>query len=217
MRTVNGDGSGDRRLALTRPRVAPAWRPDGANVVAYADPAGRVNVVAVDARQLLWRTRPLSGPARLAWSPGGRRLVALTARRLFLFGPSGKMVMTRGLPTGATAREVAWAPRHDEIALVRRDATAGRSEVVLLDASRGLREQVLFSGPGRFGVPAWGPDGRRLLVPWPEANQWLFLRPRGGGRLSAVADIAAQFSPGARRPAFPHAVQWCCAAPRAGG
>ena len=57
--------------------------------------------------------------------------------------------------------------------------------------------------------PAWSPDGRRLLVPWPGADQWLYLRPSGEG-LTAVARIAAQFAPGTGGPAFADAVSWCC-------
>jgi hypothetical protein len=61
--------------------------------------------------------------------------------------------------------------------------------------------RVLFSGPGRFGRVAWSPSGRRLLVPWPDADQWLFL---GAAHPSSVANIAAQF--GGR--AFPDTVEW---------
>ncbi len=75
---------------------------------------------------------------------------------------------------------------------------------------------MLFTGPGRFGDLAWSPSGNRLLIGWPEADQWLFLRPHGAGRLTAVGNIARQFMPGAARPPFPRSVQWCCRAPRRG-
>ncbi len=52
---------------------------------------------------------------------------------------------------------------------------------------------------------------RRLLLAWPDADQWLFLRPHGRERLMAVANVAQQFAPGGARRAFPHSVQWCCA------
>ena len=96
----------------------------------------------------------------------------------------------------------AWSPRG------RRDrgrarAAPGRSELVLADAARGLGERVLFTGPGRFGAPAWSPDASRLLLPWPDADQWLFLRPAGAGRLAAVANIADQFGPGPPAPRVP--------------
>jgi hypothetical protein len=84
-----------------------------------------------------------------------------------------------------------------------RSAPSGRHEVTLAG------KRVLFTAPGRLGGLAWSPDGTRLLVPWPEADQWLFLRP-GRGRLVAVANIGRQFAPGAALPAFPRSVQWCC-------
>jgi hypothetical protein len=93
---------------------------------------------------------------------------------------------------------------------VRYSAPADRSELALVDATRGLAERVLFAGPGRFGALAWSPDAGRLLLPWRDADQWLFLRPHGRARLTAVAHIADQFGPGRLRPAFPRAVQWCC-------
>jgi hypothetical protein len=82
--------------------------------------------------------------------------------------------------------------------------------VVLADRSGRPRARPLFTGPGRFGPVAWSPTGRRLLVPWPEADQWLFLAP-GRGATTAVANIARQFGPRAGRPDFPATVEWCCA------
>ena len=113
-----------------------------------------------------------------------------------------------------------WAPRGTRVALVRSGGRSSRSEVVVLDSERGLGERPLFDRLGRFGAPAWSPDGRWLLVPWPAADQWLFL-PVGveqgaaaaqatAGRRTAVANIARQFAPGAERGAFPRSVQWCC-------
>ena len=69
--------------------------------------------------------------------------------------------------------------------------------------------RTVFTGSGRFGTVAWSPSGRRLLVPWPAADQWLFLDV-DGGRATAVANIARQFARGPARQAFPDAVEWCC-------
>jgi hypothetical protein len=76
-------------------------------------------------------------------------------------------------------------------------------------AGRG-RPRELSSGPGRYGQVAFSPDGRRLLVPWPDADQWLFLSPSRTGHVAAVANIGRQFARGGRRGAFPDAVEWCC-------
>jgi dipeptidyl aminopeptidase/acylaminoacyl peptidase len=206
---VNGDGTGDGAYAPARARVAPAWRPDAAHVLAYADLGGRVRVAAVDSRRELWRTGPIARVRELAWSPDGRRLLAATPRRLLVFDRRGRLLVRRELPAGLVADDVAWAPRGNRIAVVRRDPAARRSEVVLLRP--GGRARLLFTDAGRFGTLAWSPSGRRLLVPWREADQWLFLAPEPGGRTTAVANIARQFGPRAGRPAFAGSVEWCCA------
>jgi hypothetical protein len=95
---------------------------------------------------------------------------------------------------------------------VRRQAASGppRSEVLV---SPRARARSIFAGPGTFADLAWSPDGRRLLVAWREADQWLFIPVRHRSRVIAVDGISGQFSPGAERAAFPRveADGWCCA------
>jgi hypothetical protein len=208
LRVVNGDGTGDHRHGSARTRVAPAWRPDAAHVLAYVDARDRVSVVDVDSRRVLWRSGREPGIRELAWRPDGRRLLVAKARHLQVRSRTGRLVARRELPSGLVADDVAWAPRGGRIAMVRREVAAGRSEVVITRA-RG-RARVLFTGPGRFGTLAWSPAGKRLLVPWPEADQWVFLAPGADGRTTAVANIARQFGPRAGRPEFADAVEWCC-------
>ncbi|MCA1683870.1 MAG: hypothetical protein LC708_01890, partial [Actinobacteria bacterium] len=162
----------------------------------------------------LWRSAPFAQPAALAWSSDARRLLVVTGSRLVLLGTAGRRLTSRAIAPGFAVTGAQWRPRGTEIAVVRHHAATRRSELVLADADRGLRERVLFTGPGRFGAPAWSPGASRLLLPWPDADQWLFLRPGFRSRLSAVTNIATQFAPGARGDAaFPRSVQWCCDAP----
>jgi len=210
LRVVNGDGSADRAYAAARAAVAPAWRPDNTHVLAYADRRGRVSVVAVDARRRVWRGAAPPGLRELVWSPRGDRLLAIGARRLVLFDGSGAVLSARDVAPGFVAGEAEWSPRGSQVAVVQRSADAGRSELVLLDAARVLRVRRAVPVPGRLTSLAYSPGGERLLAGWREGDQWLFLRPRGGTRLSAVANIARQFMPGASSPAFPGAVEWCC-------
>jgi hypothetical protein len=229
LRVVGGNGAADRRLAAARAGVAPAWRPDpshgsatstdlrppagptlGAHTLAYADARGRVTVVDADTGVRRWRVAPLAGVRELVWSPRGDRLLALSAGRLTLYGAGGQRLASRSLPAGARAEHAAWAPRGSRVALVRSDLRATRSELVLLDAADGLRTRLLFARLGRFGAPAWSPSGRWLLLPWPAADQWLFLRADGAAQRTAVANIARQFAPGAERGVFPRSVTWCC-------
>jgi hypothetical protein len=229
LRTVWGDGSHDRRYGAARAAVAPAWRPDDSHVVAFADASSakrraggasttergaskasssRVVVVAVDSRRRLWASGRLADVRLLAWSPAGRRLLVVTGTRLVLFDGGGRRLLSRAIPAGFAVTAAAWSPRGREIAVVRQGLSG--SLLMLADAARGLSQRMLFSGPGRFGSPAWSPGADRLLLPWPDADQWLFLRPHAGPRVTAVGHIAAQFGPGRLRPAFPRGVQWCC-------
>jgi dipeptidyl aminopeptidase/acylaminoacyl peptidase len=177
-------------------------------VLAFVDSRERVRVLAVDSGRELWRTAPVPGVHELGWSPDGGRLLVATPRRLVVRGRGGRVLARRALPAGLVADDVAWSPRGDRVAVVRRGAE--RSDVVLADLAGTARSRLLYSGPGRFGRVAWSPSGRRLLVPWPEADQWLFLST-DGGRIAAVANIRRQFAAGPRRSAFPDAVEWCCA------
>jgi hypothetical protein len=119
-------------------------------------------------------------------------------------------VAARSLPGSAAAAQAAWAPDARHVALVRRGAAAGGSEVMVVAASGKLPARPLFRGPGRLAGLAWSPDGRTLLLGWADADQWLFLRPSERKPFTAVAGIARQFSPGASRPPFPSGVAWCC-------
>jgi hypothetical protein len=216
LRIVGGNGARDRRLASSRRGIAPAWRPDATHTLAYADERGRVTVVDADTRVRRWRGRPLSGVRQLLWSPRNDRLLAVATRRLTLYGAGGTLLASRPLPPASRAEHAAWAPHGSRIALVRSGTRTTRSEIVIVDAADELRARSLFGRLGRFGAPDWSPDGRWLLLPWPEADQWLFLRPEEQGRAdgeaprTAVANIARQFAPGADRGAFPRSVQWCC-------
>jgi hypothetical protein len=141
-------------------------------VLAYVDARDRVRVVAVDSGRLLSRSPRLAGIRELAWSPDGRRLAIATAR------PQGGRTVA--------ADHIAWSP-------------GGRLTVVRHGEVR-VGGRLVFRGPRGLGPVAWSPRGQRLLVPWPAADQWVFL----GSRTTAIANIARQFG------AFPDRVEWCC-------
>jgi hypothetical protein len=199
LRIVNGDGTGDRRFAAARP-VAPAWQPHRVHVLAYVDAERRIRLAGVDDGHALWRTRPHSRVFALAWSPDGRRLVAATPRRLLFFNAAGRQVGVRRVAGRREATAVSFGP-DGRLAVVR--SGAQNSDVA-------VGGRVLFRGPGPFGTVAWSPRGGRVLVPWPEADQWLFL-DADGGRVAAVGNIARQFAGRVDDRAFPGAVEWCCA------
>jgi hypothetical protein len=93
----------------------------------------------------------------------------------------GERVVT-GPPAAATIREV-----------------AGGSEVV-------AGGRVVFRGTGELRDAVRSPDGRWLLVTWPTADQWVFVRLAGIRRIVAVSGITRQFGAGT----FPRIAGWCC-------
>ena len=183
LRIVAGDGTGDRAVGPAAP-VASAWREAavaGALVLAYADSHGRVRVFAPATGRTLFRTAPGPVPALLAWSDDGSRLLVLDARRLRLYDAHGRLVAAiRGHFVDA-----AFLPRSRRVALIR--TQEGLSVVSLLGARR-----PLFPSTGRLRQVVPSPDGRWLLVTWPDADEWLFVRVGGAPRVRAVGDISEQ-------------------------
>jgi hypothetical protein len=197
LRVVAGDGTGDRLLDAHVAHVAPAWDPARLHAVAYV--AGSTVVLRTAAGKLVWRARPGVVPTGLAWSSDGRFLAVSSAHRIAVLNASGRLVHTVSL-LGATRLSAAFEPGTHRLAVSIR--LARRSEIRLVDLDRLGPEPLLFAGPGVFGDVAWSPDGAWLLVPWPTANQWLFVH---GTRVRAVGNIRAQFGPAAQLGG-----RWCC-------
>jgi hypothetical protein len=204
LRVVDGDGTGDRMLADNVATVAPAWRAGPTHVLAFATDRGAVAAVGADSGRKVFTTRPGEGVVSLQWV--GPDLLVTRPDRLQLLGDSGRPLWTWTPPPGSRLRSATAAPDGDRIAAVVGEGRTSR--VLLISRDRGSR--VLFAGPGTFAPPSWSPDGRWLLLPWRSADQWLFLNPGSGtAKLHAVANVAAQFSPGQATAApFPSVAGW---------
>jgi dipeptidyl aminopeptidase/acylaminoacyl peptidase len=206
LRVVVGDGTGDHVLARSVAAVAPAWRPEEArNVLAYLDQSGTLHVVDVDSREELWEA-PFSGDAaQLVWSGDGSRLLVVSPEeRSRLYDARGRVVETIDGMTRA-----AFGPS-GTLAYTTFDPATNTSAIVLLDEGQSQR---LFKGEGRFDAPTWSPNGRWLLVAWPDADQWLFFRAPSVRGLVAVPNIAREFDPGGKgipplTPPFPRVSGW---------
>jgi hypothetical protein len=210
LRVVAGDGTGDHLLAARVAHVAPAWRPGHPYQLAYAGAGagigGRITVRDGDTGQVLWSARPGATLDQLAWSTDGQRLLAVSRSAVFVYSANGASGRSIALPPGAVALNAALSPDGHTLALV----LGGRdSEVVLEDvALPNPHLRRVLSGSGLRQV-SWSPDGSWLLVSWPAANQWVFVRVAGAPRISAVSRIAQQFSAGGGH-GFPQLEGWCC-------
>jgi len=203
LRTVGGDGVGDRPLRRGAAPVTPAWRPHAAHVLVYAREGGGLEAVSADAGATLWRVGAGTGRGRtrqLAWSRDGRRLAALSARALTLLDADGRVLRTVQLP--GRAREAALHPSGRRAAVVVAGAAGTRALDVPLGGSGSPRQ--LFQGD--VDGLAWSRDGRRLLLAWRDADQWLLLGPDGHVRraLNGVSDELGAAG------GFPRLAGWCC-------
>jgi hypothetical protein len=226
LRIVAGDGSGDHLVNPATAPVAPAWSPFGTPELAYVNAAGQLRIAASeksasrsgapadaagaeaapDIRQIEWGA---GGQLILEVSPGGLQLQRMRLNKLEGRSELERRVALR-LPAGATVVDAALAPRRPLVAAVLTHwrGTGTRSSVVVYGFGRNGPRRLL-SVPGSLGEVVWSPDGRRLLVAWPGANQWLFL-PVGRGEGRAVAGVSRAVSPGGRKASFPRVEGWCC-------
>ena len=201
LRVVAGDGEGDHLLAA-HVRVPLAWRPGTSHVLAYVV-RNHVRVQDVDTRRLLWQ-RPVADPRSpvraLSWSSDGTRLIVLQPFALRVYGRDGQG-LGQDDPSDATRdRDATFRPGTRAVSVIR--LHGAQSSVFGLRAGG-----PQFSGTGTFDRLEWSPDGRWLLVTWPTADQWVFVRADGGTRrIRAVANVSEQF----RSRAFPRVEGWCC-------
>lgn len=225
LRVVAGDGTGDRLLGRRVAPVPAAWWPHGPHLLAYVDANGDLRVASADSGETVGLAAAAGGTRQLAWAPDGSQLLEATRRSLLLrevrigklagaveIGPPRPL----RLPAGVVVHGAAFSPRGETIAALLGSPASGerpaRSELVLVDRGDGS-VRPLFTAPGRLSDLAWSPNGRRLLIPWTAADQWLFIPASGRGRVRAIGGISGQFSPGTMPGAasFPRIDGWCCA------
>jgi hypothetical protein len=200
LRVVAGDGADDRLLQRRVAPVAPAWRPGTGFQLAFADAQGRVVLLDADTGRILWRTRPDGRVVTLEWSSDGRRLIS---RRADATDDVAVYTTQGALYTGFRASD------GTVTSTATRPGTRNRAIAMLVNGGSRLfltgRPRTLLSGPGVFRDLAWSPEGRWLLVTWPTADQWVFVRA-DGKQIRAVANVSEQF----RSSSFPRIERWCC-------
>jgi WD40 repeat protein len=196
LHVVAGDGMPDRLVDPDVAPVAPAWRPGFSYMIAYVDADGTVRLLDLPtgARAAL---RQAGRPEEILWSPDGHLLAVRAGARVSLFRPDGRRLEPVSRPRPATS---ATFDLHETLTVAAHNRALDRSRVA-------VGRRTVFTGAGRVAELAWSPNGRWLLVAWPEADQWIFIRA-SGKKIEAVSNIAAQFG-----GAFPRVEGWCCASP----
>lgn len=223
LRIIAGDGTEDRLLtggsASTSPAyVAPAWSPTGEDELAYVTGAGRLRILDSESGAVLAGAPALPRVTWMEWADGGRKILeaapgTVRLRPVLPAGHPSRPALGRArrlqLPPRASVNDTALAPKAPLVAVSithwRKHGTY--SEVIVYRPGHDPR--TLLSVPGSLGQVEWSPDGRRLLVAWPGANQWLFL-PLGRGKGRAIADISKEIAPSGRPTSFPQLEGWCC-------
>lgn len=219
------DGSSDRAIAPATAPVAPAWMPLGEPELAYVDRGGRLRIAESETGQGLGSAAALPNVAEIEWGGRGKVLLesspaAVRVRRLRIEKLALKVGVEPGrrlpLPAGATVRDAALSPDGRTVAVlvsIPLASIAGgprtRSTVLLFGLNSPSRR--LLTVPGDLSELAFSPNGKRLLVAWPEADEWLFL-PLGRSKGEAVSNVARAFAPGQRSAEFPRVEGWCCRA-----
>jgi hypothetical protein len=165
-----------------------------------------IATVDADSGARLWSARTGSVPLELAWTRDGRRLAVLLPNALRIYARDGRLQIELRLERGARPAALALHPSGGRAALALTRRGESRVVDVRLGRDPAIRRR-LFSGPGTFSELAWSPGGRRLLVAWPEANQWLLI---GGRRPRAFAGISRELDPGRTGAGFPRIAGWCC-------
>jgi hypothetical protein len=220
LREVTGSGLSDHLLATHVAPIAPAWRPGHDFQLAYATPRGAIVIRQGDSGATVWRAGSHPGrPLALSWSPAGTQLVLVTTAGAWLYRPGQSPPLRVRLPVRGPISDATAAPDGRWLAVVRgaravgHDGGATTPQLQLADLTAPARPPRTVLSGVPVSQPTWSPDSRWLLVTWPAAGQWWFVRATGrGGRGQIIAESRVVAKLGAGGHAGPLRLDgWCCA------
>jgi hypothetical protein len=216
------DGTEDHLVARGMAPVAPVWSPTKLLQLAYVEGGAqrplRLAFAEAESGERLGSAPALPSVFKLEWGESGRYLLEASraALRLRLLrvgkleeGIGIKRTARLRLPQGARVEDASLAPHGGALAAVVRSGHGNRVRSSVLVYWGAGAPRRLLTVPGRLGQVVFSPNSRRLLVAWPDADEWLFL-PLTRGRAKAVGDVSAAFAPGHGAAAFPYVAGWCC-------
>ncbi|HST26047.1 MAG TPA: hypothetical protein VLJ76_08645 [Gaiellaceae bacterium] len=183
LHVVAGDGTGDAARCAQGVTAQPAWQPGSLTNLAIAA-FGRVAVEDVTTCKPLF-VRSQSATS-LQWSSDGKLLLAVSVSGATVYDLHGHVVARTSPSAGATF-----------VGATHQVAALGRNGDVRIGG------KVLFHAAGLRQIVS-SPDGRWLLVTWPAANQWVFVRVAAPHTIRAYSTITGQFGKGS----FPEVAGW---------
>lgn len=190
LRVIAGDGSGDsdRLIARNVPPLPPAWRPVSDSGLGAGGGLGPFVLTYVDG----------AGHPRSVDADTGERVPLRP-------GDHRRLEAEPSASPSAETEDRALSPDGAQIA--RLDHVGSRDRLIV--TKRGGGGRVLFAAHGRLVGPTWAPDGRRVLVGWPAADQWLFIDVDHPSDVRSFGHISEQFDPGGDGAgSFPRVEGW---------
>lgn len=205
LRIVAGDGTGDTLLVAGVDAVRPSWRPGPAHELAFVRVGGRVEALSADSGRRLFSWTATGQVRGIEWSDDGSRLLVWTRQSALVLDSDGHAIWHHSSIPGSEIESARLRPGSNQMIVVE---GGGQVRVLLAGPRRPAR--VLLAAQS-LADPVWSADGRELMVSWPDADQWLFLRGASLNRVDALTDVSKQFSPGSSGAAsFPRTTGWCC-------
>ena len=135
---------------------------------------------------------------KLQWSGDGRLLLVFAPHATRVYDLRGRVVAADD-PSDATFDvDATFVPPAHAVVAIRAEGLG--SSVFSIVSGR-----TLFRGTGTFSQLTFSPNGRWLLVSWPTANQWVFVRTGRHRKIVGASRISVQFG------GFPRVEGWCCA------
>jgi hypothetical protein len=182
-----------RRGAISNPQ----WSYEGYRIAYFA--GGALRVVNGDGTGDRLLTRD-ARPGVLAWQPGTHSLAYVNRAGNIAIRDVDRSTTPRIMRMRVAPGVLQWTSRGRLVAGA--PSPDGRRVAVVTRDGVSVNGRRIFSGVGVSGV-AWSPDGRWLLVDWPRADEWVFVRVPAK-KLLAVSNIRGTFGDGTTLAG------WCC-------